>query len=97
MGQLYIEFSRVAVLIVSVMVVFGIYAQAYRIWRRKSVDDFSATLVTVLLANEIIWLNYGLAIWEWPIIVVGVLNVPPTFAIFVGYYQFRKKEKKDAN
>lgn len=92
--EAYLEISRTSVLLVSIFTVVGIYTQAIRLWHRRSADDFSAMLVVTLLANELIWLNYGFAIQEWPIIVVGMFNVPPTIVIFVCYFRFRARGRR---
>jgi len=88
---MYIEISRAIVLLVSVVITAGLYHQAYRVWRTKKVDDITATIVVAILLNEFGWLNYGVALWEWPIVVVSAVNLPAAIAIVVGYFKFRRK------
>ena len=86
----YIEFSRILATVASMVITVGLYSQATKIWRTKSARDFSALLVAALLLDEIAWLNYGLAIYEWPIILIAALNIPAVILAVVGYLKYRK-------
>ncbi|MFA5926907.1 MAG: SemiSWEET family transporter [Patescibacteria group bacterium] len=81
----YLDTSRIITLVASIIITFGLYMQVIKIWRTKSAEDFSGPLVIALIINELAWLNYGLALTEWPIIVVGVINVPGVFLLGIGY------------
>jgi len=85
----YLELSRLATLAASVIITVGLYDQALKIWRTKSAKDFTLTLVLALAINEAAWLNYGFALQEWPIIVIGFLNTPAVICATVGYMKYR--------
>lgn len=82
--------SRVIVLFASISITLGLYSQAIKIWETKSAKDFSGAIVFALLFNEFAWLNYGISLFEWPIILIGVVNVPAAIGIFWGYLRYRK-------
>ncbi len=62
-------------------------------WRTKSVGDISASLIWLSLVNEITWLNYGLALGEWPMIAVGVANLPAGVLGVWAYLKYREPKK----
>ena len=86
----YLELSRVMTFVISLFMTFGLYVQAWKIWKTKSAKDFALLIVLAIVANEVVWLNYGLALREWPIIGLGILNVPCVIAIVVLYVKFRR-------
>lgn len=90
-GMMYIETSRLIVLIASAAITFGFYAQAWKLWQTHSAKDFSAALVIAVVINELAWLNYGFALREWPVIAVGFANMPAAIAIAVGYSKYRRE------
>lgn len=89
--MLYPDFSRIAVSVANLLIVVGLYDQAWTIWRRKSAKDFTWTLVVAVAINEVAWLNYGIAIHEWPIILVGALNTPAIVWTVVGFLRYHKR------
>jgi len=96
MGQLptYLEFSQWVVTLSNLVIIYGLYDQAFKIWRTKSAKDFTWTLIVALIVNEAAWLNYGYALWEWPIILVSCLNFPAIIYAGIGYLKYGRK--KDA-
>lgn len=86
----YLAVSRVVVMVASLFITISLYDQALKIWRTKSAKDFTATIIAALLVNEIAWLNYGFSLSEWPIIVLGFLNVPAAIIAFIGYIKYRR-------
>jgi uncharacterized protein with PQ loop repeat len=92
---MYAEVSRVLTLVVSVLITYSLYDQAWKLWRTKSGKDFTKSIIIALTANELVWLNYGFSISEWPIIVIGLLNVPASIWITAGYIQATRKRRKE--
>ncbi len=84
-----LEFSRIITVIASLAITIGLYDLSFKIWRTKSARDFTPTLVAALLFNELAWLNYGLALPEWPIVVVGCLNLPAVAIASLGYLRYK--------
>lgn len=77
--------SRFLTFVVSLVITYSLYDQANMLWRTRSSKDFARSLVITLVANEFAWFNYGYSIKEWPIIVLGALNIPAVLWLTVGY------------
>lgn len=86
---MYLEISRIITVFASVLITVGLYTQAIKIWRTRSAKDFTFIIVFALIFNEAAWLNYGLALWEWPIILIGAANLPAAIAAGIGYFKYR--------
>lgn len=82
---MYLSYSRFLVLFASFVITVGLYSQVFKLFRTKSAKDFSTSLIIALLVNELAWLNYGIALREWPIIIVDLASLPADIAIMVGY------------
>jgi MtN3 and saliva related transmembrane protein len=89
----YPTISRLAVIAASFLITMGLYQQAYKIWKTRSVRDFVAVVIAAVLVNELAWLNYGMMLGEWPIILVTALNLIPAAAICMGYIRFRRNDE----
>lgn len=87
---MWLEISRYIVFVASIAISFGLWDQALKIWRTKSAKDFTVTIIVALIFNEIAWVNYGLALKEWPIVIVDLLNVPAVFIAGLGFFRYRK-------
>lgn len=90
----WLEISRLFAVIGSMIITLGLYDQARKVWRTKSVDDLSTALVLSLVINESVWLNYGTALREWPIVLVSGVNIPAVALIAVGYLRHKNKFKR---
>jgi len=86
----YLEFSRILTFVGSISLTIGAYSQAYKIWRTKSVKDFTPVLIFALVLVELVWLNYGIVLKEWPIIALEAINIPGIFATAILYIKYRK-------
>lgn len=89
--------SRIMVTIASFLITGGLYHQTVKIWQTKSVDDFTWSIVFAFAFNELAWLKYGCALWEWPIILVGAMNMPAVVGLVLGYLRFRKGDVKNGS
>ena len=85
----WLEVSRIVTILASVAITIGLYDQALKIWRTQSAKDFTVTLVAALIFNEVAWLNYGFALREWPIIGVGLANIPAVLVAGAGFLRYR--------
>ncbi|OQB05702.1 MAG: MtN3/saliva family protein [bacterium ADurb.Bin212] len=88
----YLELSRLFTIVASIVITLGLYRQIVKIWKTKSAKDFSLLLIVALFINEIAWLNYGLALGEWPIIFIGVINIPAIVMAFYGFLKYGIKK-----
>lgn len=77
-------------LVASVAITIGLYDQAFKIWRTKSARDLTATLVAAVVVNELAWLNYGMALSEWPIMVISAANLPAVLIAAAGFTKYHK-------
>ena len=59
-------------------------------WRARSAKDFAVTIVVALVVDEVAWLNYGLSIGEWPIYILGFINMPAVVLLVLGFTRYRK-------
>jgi len=64
----YLEFSRILVILGSAATTFGLYAQAFKLWKIRSARDFSGILIVSVVVNEVVWLNYGFSLSEWDVL-----------------------------
>lgn len=85
----WLEVSRIITVIASIAMTAGLYRQGFMIWRTRSAKDFSMLLVIAVVFNELAWLNYGIALTEWPIILVALLNIPAVMMATAGYLKFK--------
>ncbi len=90
----YLNLSRTLTMIASFFITIGLYDQAMRIFKVKSARDFTWTIIFALFLNEIAWINYGYSLSEWPIIIVGAVNIPAIIIIIIGYYRYSNVGKK---
>ena len=92
-GANYVEISRILTLFGSAGVVFGLYHQVYKIYKTKSAKDISVLMISALILSESVWLNYGIALGEWPIILLGCLNYPGLILLAIGYAKYGRVKK----
>lgn len=85
---MYLEISRIITLVASAAITYGLYDQAKKIFRTKSAKDFRWTIVVAIVFNEFAWLNYGISLREWPIILVGFANIPAAILTLMGYLRY---------
>ena len=92
---MYATITRIAVAASSIVLVLGLYAQVFKIWRTRSAKDFSLLLITALLFDALAWLNYGvfLGMREWPILLVGLVSLPAVFGAFFGYFRYGRDRR----
>ena len=90
----YCEIARLMTFSTSLMISVGLYAQCYKIFRTKSSKDFNLVLVAAMSIGQVMSLNYGLAIWEWPIIAISSLNLAPVTLIAIGCCRYRERGAK---
>lgn len=79
------EIIRVNCLVAGLVITVGVYAQVLKVYQTKSAKDFALLLVVALFYNELAWLWYGLAIHEWPIVVLCAANIPADIGIAIGW------------
>ncbi len=88
----YTDFSRYIVTAASIFLIIGLYHQVYKMFSTKSTDDFSVLMILALVICQLTWINYGVVLNEWPILVLSVLELPAGLLALLGYYKFRKRD-----
>jgi MtN3 and saliva related transmembrane protein len=82
------------------LTVISYVPQAIRAWRTKQVDDLSWMMVAMLVAAGALWITYGIASSQTPVILTNVATTILTAAILVAKFKFgrssRQKEKRGA-
>ena len=86
---MYLEFSRLFTVFGSFAITFGLYAQAIKIYRTKSARDFTWVMLIALFVSELAWLNYGICLKEWPIVLTSLADVPATILAFRGFLLYK--------
>ncbi len=47
--------------------------QVYRVWKTKSANDLSMTMMLIVFISTLIWLVYGIALQLWPVILANAV------------------------
>ncbi len=45
--------------------------QVYKVWKTKSVNDLSLTMMLIVFTSTIVWLVYAFALMLWPVILAN--------------------------
>lgn len=67
------------------------FLQAYKISRRKSVEDLSLGMFAVMFVGTFLWLLYGISLNNLPIIIANTVAVIGLGVILVLYFKYKKK------
>jgi len=79
----FVDVMRILTFVTSICLTYGLYDQAWKAWNNKSKEAYSLPLAIFLVANETVWLTYGIAIREWPIIAICGINVPAVIWLMI--------------
>ena len=91
MSTTHLELSRVLVLVANIGMVIGLYSQVYKVYRLRSAKELSKPFFYILLFSEIAWLNYGIALLEWPIMVICIANLPGIISLLIATFYWGDK------
>ena len=87
-NEKYIYLLDKLVLIIGLVVPFLTFLQAYKIWSTQSADGISLVTYSGYIVTNIIWLLYGLAHQEKPLIIMYVLLAICNASIVVGAFLY---------
>ena len=73
------------------LTVISYFPQVVRAYRTREVKDVSWAMVAMLVTAGILWILYGLASEQMPVILTNVGTVILTSAILLAKFLFRKK------
>ena len=87
----YVEFLAILTSIFGTLMSVAHFAQAYRIYKRKSSKDVSLTMYSIFVVGTIIWVLYGIATRDWPVIISFGVGIVGCLAAFILTIYYRKK------
>ena len=47
--------------------------QVYKVWKTKSVNDLSMTMMLIVFTSTLVWLVYAIALVLWPVILANAI------------------------
>ncbi len=65
--------------------------QVYKVWKTKSVNDLSLTMILIVFLSTIIWLVYAVALMLWPVIIAN--SIVCFLSILLIYFKFAYEKK----
>jgi MtN3 and saliva related transmembrane protein len=65
--------------------------QVYRVWKTKSANDLSMTMMVIVFTSTLIWLVYGVALMLWPVILAN--SVIAVLSLMLIYFKLTFKRK----
>ena len=60
--------------------------QVYKVWKTRSVNDLSLTMMLIVFTSTLIWLVYGVALMLWPVIVAN--SIICFLSLLLIYFKF---------
>lgn len=67
--------------------------QVYKVWKTKSVNDLSLTMLLIVFTSTIVWLVYAIALMLWPVILANAIICFLSLLLIYFKLSFRKREK----
>ena len=92
-GETATNILAIATTIVGSIMALAFFPQAYRLLKRKSSEDISLILFGVMAVELALWLFYGLAIDDYPLIIVGVISTTGILTVIAATLKYRKWKK----
>lgn len=65
--------------------------QVYKVWKTRSVNDLSLTMMLIVFASTIVWLTYAIALMLWPVIVANSIVCFLSLVLIYFKFAFGKK------
>jgi len=90
MLEAFADTLAVLATIMGSIMALGYFPQAYKIWKRKSVEDISLPFFVILFVGTIMWLLYGISTGSWPIIIANSIGVFGAGTIVAAYFKYKK-------
>jgi len=63
-------------LMAATLTTFAFLPQAVKVWRTKSTRDISLIMFSVMTTGIVLWLIYGVLIWDLPLIYANAVTLP---------------------
>ncbi len=65
--------------------------QVYKVWKTKSVNDLSLTMMLIVFTSTIVWLVYAIALMLWPVILAN--SIICFLSLLLIYFKFAYSKK----
>lgn len=91
MGEVFISFIKVFATIMGVVMSFGYFPQAYKIYKNKSSKDVSTLAFIIFSLGTLTWFVYGLVLNDIPIIFGFILGVIGSWLVLILSLIYRKR------
>jgi MtN3 and saliva related transmembrane protein len=91
MLEAYAEILAVLATVFGTLMTLGYIPQLHKIWKRKSVEDFSLVFFVLVLIGLLLWTLYGISIMNWPLIIADGIGVLGESAIIIMYFKYKKR------
>jgi MtN3 and saliva related transmembrane protein len=65
--------------------------QVYKVWKNKSADDLSMTMMLIVVTSTIVWLVYAVALVLWPVILANAIVLSLSLMLIYFKLTFKKK------
>ena len=85
----YSNVLAVAALIFGSLMSVGYIPQAYKIWKRKSVEDISLPFFAILLWGMGVWMLYGISIKNIPLVFTNCVGIIGSGTIISLYFRYK--------
>jgi len=91
MLEAYAEILAVLATVFGTLMTLGYIPQLHKIWKRKSVEDFSLVFFVLVFIGLLLWTLYGISIMNWPLIIADGIGVLGESAIIIMYFKYKKR------
>lgn len=70
------------------------FPQAYKIFRRRSAKDISILTYSFLFVGAVVWILYGIEIWNAPVIITNTLGAINIGLVVIGWFFYGRTKKR---
>lgn len=65
--------------------------QVYKVWKTRSVEDLSLTMMFIVFISTLVWLTYAIALMLWPVILAN--SIVCVLSALLIYFKFAFSKK----
>lgn len=65
--------------------------QVYKVWKSRSVEDLSLTMMFIVFISTLVWLTYAVALMLWPVILAN--SIVCVLSALLIYFKFTYSKK----
>jgi len=67
--------------------------KVYKVWKTRSANDLSLTMMFIVLTSTVVWLVYAFALMLWPVIVAN--SIICVLSLLLIYFKFAFSKKAE--